>query len=1163
MREFGRASCQRRRYDQPASSSGLGTFKWLNLAQFLGALNDNLFKFFAIFLLINLHWGGPDAELGAARVNYTIGLVFALPFLLFVTLAGILADRWSKSVIAVNMKLLEVAVMALGGIGLWLQSPVLILSTCFLMSLQSALFGPAKYGLIPEIVPPDKIPVANGHIAAFTYIAVILGTILAPPVARAAAHHTELWGAACLLVAVAGWLASMRIARTPAVGGTRALSFNPIGEIWRSVQAGRKDRHILVAMLALGFFLLVAAYVQLNIIAYGQEALGLDKESSALLFLFAAVGIGAGSWLAGRLSPRNAELGVVPIGAVLMMLGCVGLYVLPMCAAGAGARVAAATILFVLGLGGGLFMVPLEAIIQFRSPPERLGQNLAASSWIGWLGVIAAAGLLALNTEVFHLTPSQGFIPLALTTLVLMVVTIWYLPDFLLRFLVIAAMRFFYRIRILGVANVPVRGPALLVCNHVTWLDALLILATQQRRVRYLMDKGMFHRWPLLTPLFKLMEVIPISSDDTPRKLIESLKTARTALEEGWLVGIFAEGALTRSGMMMQFRPGYERIVKGLDVPLVPVFIGGAWGSIFSYQQGRILGRLPRRIPYPITIAFGAPLPSTAKPHELQLAVQELSCEVFEDRKARRRSMGEEFLRSARLCWGRIAMADTTTGKPLKFGQAAVASFAFARAFRARLAGDETNVGVLLPPSCGGALTNLALVLDGRVPVNLNYTASPSAFASAVRQAGIRTIITSKAFLEKLAGSGMALDLSVPTLELKEVVAGITLPAKLLAFWRARFRRIRAVRPQGFTGDTLATIIFSSGSTATPKGVMLSHHNLLSNIESFRSIARTTADDCMISALPFFHSFGFTCTLWFPMISGFRAAYHVNPLEAGKIGELAGRYQGTMLVATPTFLQAYMRRVEPKDFAAMRLVFVGAEKLRPALAARFQETFGVRPFEGYGATECSPVIAVSVPDLEIDGVFQKGFREGMTGQPLPGIALKIVDPETRAPLPPGTEGLLLVRGPNVMLGYLGQPEKTAEVLRDGWYVTGDIARIDEDAFMVITDRLSRFSKIGGEMVPHHAVEEELHRVAGMEGRQVFVVTSVPDDRKGEKLVVLHTDEAGDIEKVREGVALGGLPNLWKPARDAYLRVPAIPLLGTGKTDLQAVKRIALEGRVSG
>ncbi len=1142
----------------PPPSKGLGTFKWLNLAQFLGALNDNLFKFFAIFLLINL-WG----EAADTRITPVIGALFALPFLLFVTLAGILADRWSKSAITIQMKLMEALVMLVGMAGLWLQLPWLVFTTCFLMSLQSALFSPSKYGLIPELVAADKIPVANGHIQAFTYIAVILGTILAPMISEATPDRTWVWGAVCVGIAVVGWLASRGIEHTPAAGNRRAISLNPFGEIWRTVRAGRDDRHIIVAMFAIGFFLLVGAYVQLNIIPYGREALGLSKEKSTLLFLFAALGIGAGSWLAGRLSPRNAELGIVPVGATLMALGCIGLWLLPQFCAAPFSPYLACALLFVLGLGGGLYMVPLEATIQFRSPPERLGQNLAASSWIGWLGVVAAAGLLAVNTSVLHLTAAQGFVPLAVTTLVLMAVTLWYLPDFLLRFLVIAAMRFFYRIRILGVQNVPVRGPALLVCNHVTWLDALLILATQQRRVRYLMDKGMFHRWPLLTPLFKLMEVIPISSDDTPRKLIESLKTARTALEEGWLVGIFAEGALTRSGMMMQFRPGYERIVKGLDVPLVPVFIGGAWGSIFSYQQGRILGRLPKRIPYPITIAFGAPLPSTAKPHELQLAVQELSCEVFEDRKSRRRSMGEEFLRSARLCWGRIAMADTTTGKPLKFGQAAVASFAFARAFRARLAADEKNVGVLLPPSCGGALTNLALMLDGRVPVNLNYTASPSAFASAMQQAGIKTIITSKAFLEKLAGSGMSLDLPVATLELKEAVAGITLPAKLLAFWKARFRRIRAVRPEGFTGDTLATIIFSSGSTATPKGVMLSHHNLLSNIESFRSIARTTADDCMVSALPFFHSFGFTCTLWFPMISGFRAAYHVNPLEAGKIGELAGKYRGTMLVATPTFLQAYMRRVEPKDFEAMRLIFVGAEKLRPALAAQFQEKFGVRPFEGYGATECAPVIAVSVPDMEIDGVFQKGFREGMTGQPLPGIALKVVDPETHAPLPPGTEGLLLVRGPNVMLGYLGNPEKTAEVVRDGWYVTGDIARIDEDAFMVITDRLSRFSKIGGEMVPHHAVEEELHRVAGKEGQQVFVVTSVPDDRKGEKLVVLHTDEAGDIEKVREGMALGGLPNLWKPARDAYVRIPAIPLLGTGKTDLQAVKRIAMAGGVSG
>ncbi len=393
---------------------------------------------------------------------------------------------------------------------------------------------------------------------------------------------------------------------------------------------------------------------------------------------------------------------------------------------------------------------------------------------------------------------------------------------------------------------------------------------------------------------------------------------------------------------------------------------------------------------------------------------------------------------------------------------------------------------------------------------------------------------------------------------LEDILPQITEQDKRRAWLKARFApRSALARPEGFTADRLATVIFSSGSTGRPKGIMLSHHNILSNVESVRAVFHFSSDDCICAALPFFHSFGFTCSLWLPLLSGFSAVYHSNPLDGAKIAEIVREHKATLLFATPTFLLAYLRRAEPEDFVSLRYVIVGAEKLKPRIADAFEERFGIRPLEGYGATELAPVATLNIPDVEIMGVRQPGVKPGTVGHPLPGVAVRIVDPDTGERLPIGKSGLLLVKGPNVMLGYLNEPEKTAEVLRDGWYNTGDVAVMDRDGFITITDRLSRFSKIGGEMVSHVAVEEAFHKALG-KTEQVLAVAAVPDEKKGERLVVLYTDAAGDATALQQAIKAADLPNLWKPAPDACYRVESIPMLGSGKLDLKSIKERALQ-----
>jgi len=466
--------------------------------------------------------------------------------------------------------------------------------------------------------------------------------------------------------------------------------------------------------------------------------------------------------------------------------------------------------------------------------------------------------------------------------------------------------------------------------------------------------------------------------------------------------------------------------------------------------------------------------------------------------------------------------------------------------------GGDHHVGILLPPSVGGVLANLALMLLGKVPVNLNYTASEAGIRSAVEQCGITTVVTSRAFLEKLP--------ALPRLEgmlfLEDILQMISSTDKLVALLKARLLPPRLLcGRERFSADSVATVIFSSGSTGEPKGVMLSHHNIMSNIEALRMVFRVSRADNVCSALPFFHSLGFTGTLWFPLVSGFSAAYHPNPMDGEKIAQLVREHRSTLLLATPTFLMAYLRRAKREDFATLRLVVTGAEKLKGKVADAFEERFGVRPMEGYGATELAPVITLSLPDVEVGGVRQYGAKEGSVGHPIPGVVIRVVDTETGVELKPGEPGLMLVKGPNVMLGYLGRPDKTAEAVRDGWYVTGDIGIMDDDGFIRITDRLSRFSKIGGEMVPHGVVEDELHNRLGQTG--VVAVTAVPDEKKGERLVVVYAREAADAETLQRHMAESPLPNLWKPGRDCYVPVESLPILGTGKLDLKGIKEIAL------
>ena len=744
---------------------------------------------------------------------------------------------------------------------------------------------------------------------------------------------------------------------------------------------------------------------------------------------------------------------------------------------------------------------------------------------------------------------------------VISVLTAWMAlrkPDLLVRILLWLPAHLFYRIRVSGRENIPMTGPVLFVCNHVSFIDAFLVFLAQPRLVRFLIWAP-YTRLPWLGFLLKLARVIPIDGSAGPRAILKSLHAASEALKQGEVICVFGEGGITRTGFMMPFNRGFEQILKRSPVPVIPVCLDHVWGSIFSYQGGKFLWKWPQILPYPVNIAFGSPLPPTVKAGDVRQAIQKLSADCAVERSPWRLPVHRQFLRMAARHPFRSCIIDATTERVFRYGEVLAGARIFSKLLKPILK-DSPMVGVWLPPSAGSALTNIGLAFLGKTSVNLNYTSSLEGVQSAIKQCELRHILTSRLFTSKVPldpGAGAELvyleDLRTQVSPLQRYgtfAAVAVLPRFILEKW--------FLGPQGHEPDDVATIIFSSGSTGDPKGVMLTHQNLASNAESMIQAIDPRPSDRIMGVLPHFHSFGYTVTLWVPLQVGTSVIYFPDPRQAKEIGELSRTYGCTIYLTTPTLLRFSLRRCETEDFKSVRILMVGAEKLPPALALEFKEKFGVLPLEGYGCTELSPCAAANVPDFEEGGVLQIGTKAGTVGRPVPGVAARLVDPETGQELTLNQEGMLLIYGANVMKGYLGRDDMTREVIHDGWYMTGDIAKIDEDGFITITDRLSRFSKIAGEMVPHQKIEDELHKIIETNDR-VFVVVAMPDERKGERLLVLHTPLNG-IDRRQLWQKLGGrnLPNLWIPAEKDFIEVPEIPVLGTGKVDLKRSKLMAAE-----
>lgn len=1104
------------------------------VAEFLGAFNDNAYK---MVLTLMAFRTAADVAAPAWRISL-IGGVFILPFILFSGLAGQISDSFTKKKVLIVTKLMEIIAMSLALFTLPLENYYPGLIVLFLMTTQSTFFGPAKYGMLPEIFNEDLLTKANGIVETTTFLAIILGTFVGAVLMQFMGDTPGGIGAILLAVAVAGWISILWAPKTPHPQ-SRVQRFSWIKIIIETYHLIVQKDLLKLTFLGIIWFWFFAGLAQLSLIMLGKNVLMLDDLHTGMLYTILALGVATGCLLAGQLSRGHIDVGMVPVAAMGVGIAAFWIWL---------AGTDFIHILFavgVLGIFAGMYDVPLLANLQHMAPQGKKGQFMATTNFFSMFGVLAAAGIFPLMHDIGGMQPAEVLWLFGMVTAGMACYAIYKHPKYVFRFIFSLIVKTLYRIEVIVEENIPKRGPAILVGNHLSFIDGIVLSVAVDRPIHFMILDSYYNN-KVFKPFCKMFGLIPVLRG---KRVTESIKAAQKVLEKGGLIGLFPEGELSHLKNTLTFHRGFQEIAKGHNVPVIPFHLDNFHRSIFAVHKGHVLNRLPSLRRLRFTVGLGKALPARASPFEARQAVVALSTKTFLRRRKINSTLPLEFIKSARRHFWRRAMADST-GKDLTFAKSLLGTLLLARRLYGRCF-NERMVGVLLPASVGGALVNMGLILCSKVAVNLNFVAGEASMSAAIQQCEIKTIITSHKFIEKLKiapkdNMVFVEDLATghpPAAYFISILQALCLPARLISWM---------YRDQNQRPDDLATVIFSSGSTGEPKGVMLSHKNILCNIESADQVFPYEKGDTILGSLPLFHSFGYSITMWLPVLKGLSVVFHPNPLEAKVIGKLVEEYKINIIVSTSTLYQNYIRICTKEQFASLKFAIAGAEKLKEGVRKTFKEKFGIELFEGYGCTELSPVVSVNLPDAYNKGHLQAGCKIGTVGCALPGIATKIVDPDTDKELPLGTAGHLLVMGGNRMIGYLKRPDLTKEAFLDEWYKTGDMAQLDKAGFITIVDRYARFSKIGGEMVPHGYIEQVLFKMLGNEDA---VVVSIEDIQKGEALGVIYCHETLTPVQIVEELQNSQLPKLWLPKVKNIVKVKEIPVTGTGKIDLRTAKKI--------
>lgn len=1136
------------------------------IAVFLNAFIDLGHKIIVQNTVFKLY-DGPEQIVLTALVNSLI----LLPFILLLSPAGFVSDKFRKSVVmrlsawaAVVCTVLITAFYYLG----WFWAAF---AMTFLLAAQSAIYSPAKLGYIKELFGKERLGEANGVVSALSIIAILAGifafSILFESRYRAAPGIDEVQvlqaiapvGFLLILNAIVELVMTYRLPAQAPTGVRRDFSTKKYlsGRLFKEdLQPLAQSRVIRLSVIGLATFWGVGQVMLAAFPAFYKEVL--ENDNTILvqgILACTGIGIALGSMLSGRFSRNHIETGLLPFGAVGIALG---LWLLPNLSS---AWAFAADFLFI-GFAGGMFIVPLNALIQYHAHEHELGKTLAANNWVQ--NMVMLSFLLLTVTFAYQGWSSKNLLQLiAVVAAVGCVYVVYHLPQSLTRFALTYLLSRRYNVSVQGMKNIPAEGGVLLLGNHISWIDWAIVQIASPRPVRFVMTRSIYQLW-YLKWFFDMFGVIPIEPGVRSRKALEQLTQA---LNQGEVVCLFPEGTISRTGHMGEFRRGYERASSsaGSDVVILPFYLRGLWGSQFSRSSQRMKATSSSILARDIVVAFGAPLGKDTPADILKRRVFDLSISSWQAHIDKLPTIGRVWISSTKKTAGKLAIVDPSLERRLSGYQALTGSLLIARQLRSKK--REQNIAVLLPTSAAGALVNMGVLVAGKTVVNLNYTASRDCLAQAIEQAELRTVYTSTRFLRKLEQRGIDLQNLFAGLDVVDVESHLettSLAAKLSTMAAVRLlpqRLLQVLFAPANDAEATAAILFSSGSEGSPKGVMLSHKNIVANVKQTAEVLNMEDDDAVMANLPLFHALGLTITQFLPLLEGCPMICHPDPTDAAGCAKVIAREKATILFGTSTFFRLYCRsgKVHPLMLDSLRLVVAGAEKLNEEVREAFLLKFNKPIYEGYGATETTPVASVNLPDKLETQTFQvqRGHKTGSVGMPLPGTSCMVVCPDSFAELPTGEAGMIVIGGAQVMQGYLNQQEKTAQVIRlhngSRWYVTGDKGYIDADGYLFIVDRYSRFAKIGGEMVSLGALEQSIAKLLDQPEQEVSVV-AIEDVKKGERLIALYTGTV-DRELIKRRLASDGASTLSIPS--TWVQVTEIPKLGSGKRDYAAAKRLAL------
>ena len=1097
-----------------------------------------------------------------------VNALILLPFILLFTPTGYISDKYPKN------KVMRISAWLAFGITLLITYSYyqgwfwFAFGMTFLLALQSAFYSPAKYGYVKELVGDRRLAQANGLLQAATTTGILLGTFFFSIFFEQMIAGFEITDKDSLIKMIAplGWalvaftgfelfLAYQLPQVTPKKKRMKFLWSDYLrGKTQvKNLRLVKRHPYIWLSILGLSVFWAISQVLLAAYPAYAKEFLGITNTAVVQgLMAFAGLGIMIGSVLAGRISRNHIEIGLVPVGAIGVTISIVLIRIVD------SHFLQAINFLF-LGVMGGFFVVPLNSLMQYHAKNTQLGRVLASNNLIQF-SVMLVFLVITTTLSYYKVGSTTILWMLFLVALAGTIYTIIKIPESLLRFIIARLFSARYRMKVLGFEDLPNSGGILLLGNHISWVDWALVQIASPRPLNFVIESGYYERW-YLKGFLNLFGAIPISSGGSAG----SLETINGLLKEGKAVCLFPEGTISRTGQLSEFKRGYQKAIEGTRAKIVPFYLHGLWGSRFSRSSGFLKEARQSGFKRDIIVAFGKPLPATTSPDELKRRIFDLSFTSWQDYAKTLDPIPVSWLKTAKRMSFQMSATDIT-GEPLSNHKFITAVFAFSGLIAKK--SPEQNIGLLIPASVGGAITNMAVLALGKTAVNLNFTASKEALQGAVKKADIKTVYTSKKFLHKLKGKGINIKEILPQTKLiyledfkKELSKGkmlftllvaMLLPARILQFFY--IKRIKL--------DDTAAILFSSGSEGVPKGVELSHLNLAANSRQVADMLNTRENDIIMSTLPTFHAFGLLATTFMPLSEGIPIVCHPDPTDVLTIAKGIARNQATLLFGTSTFLRLYTmnRKVHPLMLKSLRMVIAGAERLNPDTRDAFTLKFNKQILEGYGATETSPVASVNIPD-ELDTNYWKpqlGNKLGTVGMPLPGTSFRIVDPDTLEELPTGEDGLILIGGPQVMKGYLHDEAKTAEVIEEldkqRWYRSGDKGHLDNDGFLTIVDRYSRFAKLGGEMVSLSAVEETIRHALGGDPELDLVAVNIPDSKKGEKIILLIATELS-AKEIKKKLMDADMNPLMIPA--VFTHVNAVPKLGSGKTDFATSKKVAL------